>query len=106
MKGQFRIVQNLVRRACKEGVRGIDERHVKIVDSMSSQDIAVIQKTGDLPDDRRQEIGETPKAVEEAILFVRACIHGPSYEALKNAGISIVEIDDGMAVVEFRELDD
>lgn len=105
MKGQIKLIKSLFLQACSDGVGGVSQEHVKIAHALTGDDLAEIQKNGDLPSERIVSLGYTPKIIQETLTLVKACLHGPTDEHLRKHGVTVTKINEGMSLVEYQEFD-
>lgn len=103
MKGKLRIVRSLVKRACAEQVAGVAEQHVRVVEALSNDDLIEIEKKGVLASARLAALPESEETKRDTVSLLIRWLRGPSDELLRQHGISITKVDDGMSEATYDE---
>jgi CRISPR/Cas system CSM-associated protein Csm4 (group 5 of RAMP superfamily) len=110
MKGEFKCMRNLVERACSEHAFGVQDCHVRVVNSLTSKDLEEIKKTGYLSTDRLSELPENEEAVSYIISLISKWFKALSKsladlprEELEKRGMKITKINDDMSAVKYDE---
>jgi len=107
MKGELKMLKRLASRAFEENGTGVTTSHVRVIESLTSDDLHVIRETGQLDINRAELIANTTSIsvedVKMAIAKLTGWLRGPTDSVLETYEIKRKKMGDGMVAIEYSE---